>query len=93
MRALVGNKADLVEQKVVSTSEAESFAKKLSVPFWETSAKNSSNVETMFISMAKDLIAQKKKDPVVPQNPTSSETVDINKSTTDGKRTGGCPCG
>jgi GTPase SAR1 family protein len=86
MRALVGNKADLVEQKVVSTSEAEAFAKKLSVPFWETSAKNSSNVETMFISMAKDLIAQKKKSPEVPANPTPDVVIQPEKA---GKG-GGC---
>lgn len=64
LKALVGNKADLVQQKVVSEGEAKDFAAKLNIPFWETSAKNAKNVETMFVSMAQDLIAAKKRAPV-----------------------------
>jgi len=37
---LVGNKADLVEDRVVSKVEGRDLAKRWGIPFMETSAKN-----------------------------------------------------
>lgn len=75
LKALVGNKADLVSQKVIQEDEAKEFATKLNppIPFWETSAKNAKNVETMFISLAQELIKQKKELAAVPKHPESSD--------------------
>ena len=50
---LIGNKSDLTEQRAVSESEGRALAASLGIPFLETSAKNSQNVEAMFISIAK----------------------------------------
>jgi small GTP-binding protein len=36
---LLGNKADLTEERQITTAEAESFAKEHSMPYFETSAK------------------------------------------------------
>ncbi|KAH9599968.1 Small GTPase [Trypanosoma melophagium] len=54
-KLLVGNKSDLVTQKVVDTQMAKDFADSLGIPFLETSAKESSNVEEAFTKMAMDI--------------------------------------
>jgi len=59
MKLLVGNKADLTEEKKVTTQCAKRFADDLSIPFLETSAKNATNVEAAFLTMAKQLIKAK----------------------------------
>ncbi|TYI37996.1 hypothetical protein ES332_A03G254500v1 [Gossypium tomentosum] len=51
-KLLVGNKCDLVENKVVDTQRAKAFADKLGIPFLETSAKDAINVEQAFLTMA-----------------------------------------
>ena len=54
-KLIIGNKSDLVEKKVVEYSVAKEFADSLSIPFIETSAKNSTNVEEAFTMMAKTI--------------------------------------
>ncbi|ORC86600.1 putative small GTP-binding protein Rab1 [Trypanosoma theileri] len=54
-KLLVGNKCDLVTQKAVDTQMAKDFADSLGIPFLETSAKESSNVEEAFTKMAMDI--------------------------------------
>lgn len=55
-KLLVGNKADLIEEKQVPEDTAQRFAEKLSIPFLETSAKTATNVDAAFLTMAKELI-------------------------------------
>ncbi|GAM25092.1 hypothetical protein SAMD00019534_082670 [Acytostelium subglobosum LB1] len=54
-KLLVGNKTDLVNEKVVDTNQAKGFADSMGIPFIETSAKNATNVEQCFHSMARDI--------------------------------------
>lgn len=54
-KLLVGNKTDLVNEKVVDTQTAKAFAESMAIPFIETSAKNATNVEQCFVSMARDI--------------------------------------
>ncbi|PSR94132.1 hypothetical protein PHLCEN_2v4560 [Hermanssonia centrifuga] len=54
-KLLVGNKSDLTSKKVVEYSMAKEFADQLSIPFLETSAKNATNVEQAFLTMAKQI--------------------------------------
>lgn len=54
-KLLVGNKSDLAAKRVVEYSVAKEFADSLSIPFLETSAKNSTNVEQAFLTMAKQI--------------------------------------
>ena len=54
-KLLVGNKCDLVNERNVSVEEGKALAEGLKVPFVETSAKNSTNVEQAFLMMAKDI--------------------------------------
>ena len=48
---LVGNKSDLVDQRVVSTQEGANFAQKHQLAFLETSALDSNNVELAFTTI------------------------------------------
>merc|ERR1712244_21527 len=67
-KLLVGNKVDLVSKKAVETDTAKQFADSLEMPFLETSAKNSHNVEQAFLCMA----AQIKSRIAATQNITNS---------------------
>jgi Ras-related protein Rab-8A len=52
-KILVGNKCDMLDEKVVSTEEGKRLAEEFGMEFWETSAKNDINVEHSFHSIAK----------------------------------------
>jgi len=89
-KLLVGNKTDLVNEKVVDTATAKAFADSMQIPFIETSAKNATNVEHCFFSMAREIKnrlsegagdVQPKNDPskIVPKKP-------------DGKKKSGGKC-
>jgi len=54
-RMLIGNKADLADRQVPS-EEAEKFAERLGMPYVETSAKNSTNVDAAFNSVARSAL-------------------------------------
>ena len=52
---LVGNKADLTSSKAVDFDAAKQLADELGIPFLETSAKDATNVEQAFLTMAKQI--------------------------------------
>ncbi|KAI5054549.1 hypothetical protein L7F22_001025 [Adiantum nelumboides] len=54
-KLLVGNKSDLTAKKVVDTQTAKAYADEIGIPFLETSAKNASNVEEAFMTMAAEI--------------------------------------
>jgi len=73
-KLLVGNKNDLANKRAVNAEQAKAFADSVGIPFLETSAKTSTNVENAFLTMAqqiKNRVAQQpqinatKKAPVV----------------------------
>ncbi|KAJ2665561.1 ras GTPase [Coemansia sp. RSA 1200] len=54
-KLLVGNKSDLEDKRKVDVTEAKDFADSLSISFLETSAKDSTNVEKAFMTMASQI--------------------------------------
>eukprot|EP00042_Codosiga_hollandica_P026788 m.128949 g.128949 ORF g.128949 m.128949 type:complete len:204 (-) comp52301_c0_seq1:186-797(-) len=54
-KLLVGNKSDLTAKRAVDYAAAKEYADSISVPFLETSAKNSTNVEQAFLTMAAEI--------------------------------------
>lgn len=57
-RLLVGNKCDLTDKKVVDFNTAKEFSERLNIPFLEASAKNATNVEQAFLTMAAEIKAR-----------------------------------
>lgn len=72
-KMILGNKCDMNDKRQVSTVRGQDLAVEYKVKFMETSAKNSTNVEEAFISLARDI--KKKMDKKL-ENPsaTSGET-------------------
>jgi Ras-related protein Rab-1A len=54
-KLLVGNKCDLTAKKAVDFAVAKEYADSIGVPFLETSAKNATNVEQAFMTMAAEI--------------------------------------
>jgi Ras-related protein Rab-8A len=50
---LVGNKSDMVDKRVISTEQGKALADELGIPFIESSAKTTDNVEETFFSLAR----------------------------------------
>jgi len=69
-KLLVGNKCDLVDNKVVDTEKAKAFADSLGIPFIETSAKESINVEEAFLTMSSEIKKRMATQPSVERRPT-----------------------
>ena len=67
-KVLVGNKADLESKRVVTSDQAKEFAKKYGMEYYETSAKNSHNVDDMFLSAAKSFISNQENNPLKKSN-------------------------
>ncbi|XP_044538578.1 ras-related protein Rab-1B-like [Gracilinanus agilis] len=63
-KLLVGNKSDLVTKNMVDRTMAKEFADSMGIPFLETSAKNSINVEKVFFTMASVIKRRMKAMPV-----------------------------
>jgi len=94
-KLLIGNKADLIDEKQVSEETAQKFADKLAIPFLETSAKTATNVDQAFLTMAKELIKAREvaaaNGSSVKKGTTNSNGGVIVKATPDSK-TNSTPC-
>jgi len=64
-KLLVGNKSDLTAKKVVDYQTAKAFADEIGIPFLETSAKNATNVEQAFMTMAAEIKNRMASQPVM----------------------------
>eukprot|EP01094_Clydonella_sp_ATCC50884_P013863 TRINITY_DN2417_c0_g1_i1.p1 TRINITY_DN2417_c0_g1~~TRINITY_DN2417_c0_g1_i1.p1 ORF type:complete len:187 (-),score=47.01 TRINITY_DN2417_c0_g1_i1:379-939(-) len=62
---LVGNKADLADERAVPKDEAEGLAKSWGVEYFETSAKTRQNVEEAFYHVVRMIREMVKEEPVV----------------------------
>ncbi len=57
-KILVGNKCDLLDQKVVDEEAARALAAEYGIKFMEASAKSNIGVDDAFITLAKDIKAR-----------------------------------
>eukprot|EP01116_Phalansterium_solitarium_P003243 TRINITY_DN139_c0_g1_i1.p1 TRINITY_DN139_c0_g1~~TRINITY_DN139_c0_g1_i1.p1 ORF type:complete len:202 (-),score=27.85 TRINITY_DN139_c0_g1_i1:293-898(-) len=56
VKLLVGNKIDLVDKRKVEYSTAQALAERLNIPYLETSAKDSTNVEKAFTRLTSSIM-------------------------------------
>jgi small GTP-binding protein len=89
-KLLVGNKCDLTNKKVVDFKTAKEFADQLSVPFLETSAKNSTNVEQAFMTMAAEIKNRMASAPVQQNTATGVPLSTGPTQRINGASSGGC---
>jgi len=73
-KLLVGNKCDLTTKKVVDYTTAKEYADQLGIPFLETSAKNATNVEQAFMTMAAEI--KNRVGPPAPSGPTGQVKIE-----------------
>merc|ERR1712071_132716 len=59
---LIGNKCDLKDEQAVPTADAKAFADSNGMSFFETSAKDSVNVEAAFMQLTGELLAMRRKE-------------------------------
>lgn len=89
-KLLVGNKCDLTAQRQVDTQVAKEFADSLGIPFLETSAKTSTNVEQAFTKMTGEIKAR-----MATQGPGAGRPGGVRlppANQPQHKKDAGCPC-
>ncbi|XP_018617452.1 ras-related protein Rab-37 isoform X4 [Scleropages formosus] len=64
---LLGNKSDMVHERVIKQEEGQKLAREYGVPFMETSAKTGVNVELAFLAVAKELKQRVSQQPNEPK--------------------------
>jgi len=85
-KILVGNKCDMISEKVVETARAQTLANEYQIKFFETSAKSNINVVESFTSIAQDIKRRLMDNPnAAPQNGPGSIRID-NTSGSGGKK-------
>jgi len=89
-KIIVGNKSDLSSKRVVDYNAGKEFADKLGIPFLETSAKNATNVEQAFITMATDIKNRMDASPGGNVNTKSKDTIKPGKQINKDESGGGC---
>jgi len=85
-KILVGNKCDMISEKVVETSRGQALADEYSIKFFETSAKSNINVVESFTAIATDI----KKRLMDTPNDTKKEQPGIKLTQDNNKKPGGC---
>eukprot|EP01016_Furgasonia_blochmanni_P057196 TRINITY_DN988_c0_g1_i1.p2 TRINITY_DN988_c0_g1~~TRINITY_DN988_c0_g1_i1.p2 ORF type:complete len:286 (-),score=50.37 TRINITY_DN988_c0_g1_i1:238-1095(-) len=85
---LVGNKADLVERKHVTTEEGVRTAEGFKMNFVETSAKNNSGVNETFAKITEQILERRMRNAIEdsPGKPSNSPTEDLSASRVGGQK-------
>ena len=72
---IAANKSDLIENQIVDEEEAREVAKKYNALFFETSAKNQSGINDLFIQIAKKYTNAKKVEIIIDKDEEYSQTI------------------
>jgi len=62
-RILIGNKCDMTEERKVTYEQGKSLADEYEIKFYETSAKDNTNVDGSFLAIAEEIVGVLKTDP------------------------------
>lgn len=94
LRILVGNKCDLDHKRQVTKEQGKELADKYGIKFMETSAKETVNIDQLFVDTTKILLARQV---AVPGSNKGSKTpgkegIDLQKKQEEKKKEGGGCC-
>ena len=84
---LVGNKSDQIGRRDITSEQGEQKARGLAMPFMETSAKDSHNLDELFMRLGETLLDKKLTSEPASPDPN---TISLNKGKESEKR--GCSC-
>ena len=95
LRILVGNKCDLEHARQIRKEEGNEIANKYGIKYIETSAKDTINIEDLFISTAKHLLSKQANNPGGKGSQTGKNGIDLinsNKNNQDNNQNAGLCC-
>ncbi len=75
---MVGNKSDLIDERVVTKEKIQKLSEQYNIPYFETSAKTGEGIEEMFNTLINKLLLRKE----IRQNNDDDETKNYNNSIT-----------
>ena len=84
----LSSQSDQVVQLVNTVSFFQEYADQLGIPFLETSAKNATNVEQAFMTMAAEI--KNRVGPPAPTGGAAGQGVRIDSKPVDSKQSSGC---
>ena len=97
LRFLVGNKCDLESKRQVTFEQGKELAKQYNIPFLETSARDTLNIEELFMGITKNFLdkqvagnANSKKNPKGGKNIKNTKNINVEKINENTKKKGGC---
>lgn len=89
---LVGNKADLKDKRAVEYDEAKAFADERGIPFLETSAKEDTNVDEAFTTMAREIKGRMTAEAPATKGGKNNVDIAVERGSADGASGGGGCC-
>jgi Ras-related protein Rab-1A len=95
LRFLVGNKCDLEHKRQISTDQGKELAKQYGIPFIETSAKDTVNIDELFLGITKNFLEKQtsniiKKDVKSNKNMKNNKPISVEKLSEPSKKKKGC---
>jgi GTPase SAR1 family protein len=95
LRFLIGNKCDLEHKRQVTFEQGKEFAKQYGIPFLETSAKDTVNIDDLFTGITKTFIEKsalnnQKKDPKKERNMKNNKAISVEKLSEPKTKKKGC---
>lgn len=85
--ALVGNKRDLIDQRVIQMIDAKNYAEEQEILFFETSAKTAYNVDKLFVTLTIKLLEN---DFFDPKTDTIIQVKDLSNNSSNGNKLKKC---
>ena len=65
IRMLIGNKIDLEKQRKIEKEIIENYAERKEMKYYETSAKEGTNIDIIFMELAKQILSSKTEDDII----------------------------
>jgi len=89
-KILVGNKSDLEKDRKVTFEQGKDFANQYGMKFFETSAKESKNVQESFVTMTKEIIKETSEKKINVHDEKNIKVDNLKKASSI--NTGNCNC-